>query len=229
MNGAIPLYIGFDPREAACYTVFCQSVIERASVPVAFYPLHKPMLQGFDGQKDGTNAFIYSRFLVPSLQGWHGFAIFCDGDMVALDDIAKLWALREPKYAVQVVKHDYRTKHPVKYVGTPMEAANLDYAGKNRSSVILWNCAHPKNRILTREFVNEAPGSLLHRFEWLKDEDVGALPAEWNALAMEQDIACASLIHFTCGAPGFRHYAHCDGALHWHRARKNALHMIGER
>src|SRR5690242_7058251 len=95
MSHAIPLYVGFDQREAAAYHVFCQSVMERASVPVAFHPLHKGMLSGFDGQKDGTNAFIYSRFLVPYLQNFTGWALFMDGDMVMLDDIANLWKERE--------------------------------------------------------------------------------------------------------------------------------------
>src|SRR5689334_17602665 len=114
MQDTIPLYIGFDPREAAAYHVFCQSVIERASVPVSFHPLHKPMLQNFDGQRDGSNAFIYSRFLIPHLQSYKGWSIFADGDMTCLDDIANLWALREENFfnkAVCVVKHDYKTKH----------------------------------------------------------------------------------------------------------------------
>jgi lipopolysaccharide biosynthesis glycosyltransferase len=225
----IPIYTGFDQREAACYHVWCQSVIERASEPVAFIPLHAPLLQNFDGQRDGTNAFIYSRFLVPSLCGYEGFALFVDGDMVVLDDIAKLWALRDERKAIQVVKHDYKTKHPRKYIGTPMEADNLDYPGKNRSSVILWNCGHWKNTRLTRELVGEAGGQFLHRFSWLADEDIGELPAEWNVLVGEQDASLASLLHYTCGAPGFEHYAHCDGADHWHRAKRNAMHMIGEK
>jgi hypothetical protein len=130
--------------------------------------------------------------------------------------------------AVAVVKHDYKTKHPRKYIGTPMESDNVDYPGKNRSSVILWNCAHRANRILTPEFVSESPGSLLHRFQWLKDSQIAELPAEWNALSEEQDISGASLVHYTLGAPGFSHYAQCDGADHWRRARKKAMHMIGE-
>lgn len=219
----IPLYVGFDPREAACYHVFCQSVIERTSISVAFTPLHSPMLAGFDGQRDGTNAFIYSRFIVPSLQGYQSFALFCDGDMVLLEDLAKLWALCDSKKAVQVVKHDYKTKYPRKYIGTSMESDNVDYPGKNRSSVILWNCGHPANRILTPEFVQESPGSFLHRFQWLKEDQIGELPAEWNALSQEQDISCASLVHYTLGAPGISYYDKCDGADHWHRARKNAL------
>lgn len=228
MSHAIPLYIGYDPREAACFHVFAQSVIERASVPVAFHPLHARALSGFDGQRDGSNAFIYSRFLVPYLQNFHGWAIFADGDMVCLEDIARLWALRDENKAVCVVPHDYKTKNPRKYIGTPMESDNLDYPGKNRSSVILWNCGHYANRILSPEFIQESPGSFLHRFQWLKDEQIGTLPAEWNALALEQDLSLASLVHYTCGAPGFKHYQHCDGAEHWHRARKNAFHMVGE-
>jgi lipopolysaccharide biosynthesis glycosyltransferase len=225
---AIPIYVGFDPREAACYHVWCQSVIARASLPVAFIPLHGPMLQNFDGQKDGSNAFIYSRFLVPYLSGYDGFAIFVDGDMACLEDIAKLWELCDPTKAVQVVKHDYKTKHPRKYIGTPMESDNVDYPGKNRSSVILWNCAHPRNRILTRELVSEAGGQFLHRFAWLADSEIGELPPQWNALALEQDVSMASLIHYTLGAPGFAHYAKCDAADHWHRAKKAAMYMAGD-
>ena len=232
MSSAVPIFCGYDPREAAGYHVFCQSVIERASVPVSFIPLHVPMLANFDGQKDGTNAFIYSRFLVPYLQNYQGWAIFVDGsDMVCLDDIAKLWAMREQfqfNKALAVVKHDYKTKHPRKYIGTPMEADNADYPGKNRSSVILWNCGHYANRRLTPEMVKESPGSFLHRFQWVNEDQIGELPPEWNALSGEQDISCASLVHYTLGIPGFEHYRHCDGAAHWHRARKNAMNIIGE-
>ena len=233
MSHAIPLYAGFDQREAAGYHVFCQSVIERSSVPVAFHPLHRGMLNDFDGQKDGTNAFIYSRFLVPYLQNFTGWAIFADAsDMVVADDIAKLWAEREKHVfdkALCVVPHDYKTKHAWKYIGTPMEAKNLDYPMKNQSSLILWNCAHFANRILTPEFVAEAQGSFLHRFSWVHPQQIGALDPNWNALAEEQDVSLASLIHFTLGSPGFKHYEHCAGSEHWHRARKNAMHMEGEK
>lgn len=227
MIETIPLYVGYDPREAAAYHVFCQSVIARSSVPVSFIPLHKSMLEGFDGQKDGSNAFIYSRFLVPYLQGFNGWALFCDGDMVAMDDIAKLWAHRHECFdiAAKVVHRDYRTKHARKYAGTEMEAANADYPRKNWSSVILWNCGHFANRILIPEFVTESPGSFLHRFAWLKENQLGELPIEWNALAGEDDLAAASLVHYTLGIPGIAHYQHCDGADHWHRARKAALRV----
>lgn len=233
MSQAIPLYAGFDQREAAGYHTFCQSVIERSSMPVSFIPLHGPMLKGFDGQKDGTNAFIYSRFLVPYLQNYQGWAIFADAsDMVTLADISKLWDERlnnQFDKAVAVVKHDYKTKHARKYIGTPMEADNADYPGKNRSSVILWNCGHYANRRLTPELIAESPGSFLHRFQWLNESQIGELPATWNVLVGEQDTGDADLLHFTLGSPGFLHYQYCDGAEHWHRARRNAMNMLGEK
>jgi len=232
MNSVIPCYVGFDTREAAAYHVWCQSVLQRCSQPVAFIPLHGPMLNDFDGQKDGSNAFIYSRFLVPYLTGYSGWALFVDGDMVCLEDLAELWKIRESLVfdkAVAVVKHNYKTQHDRKYIGTPMEADNQDYPRKNWTSVMLWNCAHYSNRILTPEFVREASGSFLHRFSWLKDDQIAELPPEWNVLAEEQDAACAKLIHYTLGVPGFEHYQHCEGAEHWHRTLKAVNHLEGEK
>lgn len=216
------LFVGYDPREAVAYHVFCQSVLERSSVPVAFIPLHKPMLSDFDGQRDGTNAFIFSRFLVPSLMGFKGWAIFCDGDMTCLEDIAELYALRDETKAVMVAKHDYQTKFSRKYIGTNLENDNIDYPRKNWSSVVLWNCAHPSNRLLTREFVSEANGRYLHRFEWLMDGDVGSLPLEWNWLVREYEHRDdVKLRHHTLGSPAIKHYAEDD--IEWHRSLARAL------
>jgi len=213
----INLFVGFDPREACVYHTFCQSVIEHASVPVSFIPLHSPMLGGFDGQQDGTNAFIFSRYLVPALQNYEGWAIFCDGDMHVNRNIAHLWELRDETKAVQVVKHDYTTNFRRKYVGTPLEADNVDYPRKNWSSVMLWNCAHPANAVMTSRMVAEAGGAFLHRFQWLKDEEIGSLPPKWNWLVGEYpDTADACLYHQTLGSPGFKHYAKCDSAKEWH-------------
>ncbi len=229
MSHPIPLYVGVDPREMAGFHVFCQSILEKTRVPVAIIPLHKPMLGDIDGQKDGTNAFIYSRFLVPYIQNYNGGGIFADGsDMVSVEGIEKLWALRENYHfdkGVAVVKHDYETKHERKYIGSPMEAKNESYPRKNWSSLILWNCGHFANRRLTPELVMESPGSFLHRFQWLRDDQIGELPPEWNVLVGEQDTAGANLLHYTLGVPGFDHYKNCDGSLHWHRLFKRMLHL----
>ena len=162
--------MGYDPREAAVFTVFNQSVIKYTSIPVSICPLHQDALN-FDGQQDGSNAFIFSRYLVPYLQDYKGWALFADGDMLITEDLKNLWDLRDDKYAVQVVKHDYKTKNYRKYIGSPMESDNLDYPKKNWSSVMLFNCGHPSNKILTKELVGEAGGAFLHRFQWLTDDE----------------------------------------------------------
>jgi lipopolysaccharide biosynthesis glycosyltransferase len=187
------------------------------------------MLDGFDGQQDGTNAFIFSRYLVPYLNGFYGAAIFVDGDMHVNCDINELLELFDPDYAVQVVKHDYKTKHGRKYIDTPLANDNTDYPRKNWSSVMIFNCAHPANKILTPEFVGDAGGAFLHRFQWLRDDEIGELPREWNHLVGEYEPAEAKLYHHTLGTPGFKHYADCESAKDWNSYLLGATHLEGER
>ena len=105
MTDRVNLIVGFDQREAIAYHVFCQSVIEKASLPVQFLPLNPRNLVGYtERHKDGSNVFIYTRFLTPYLMDYKGWAIFADGDMVCNADIAELWRLRDPSKVVMVVK-----------------------------------------------------------------------------------------------------------------------------
>ena len=69
-----------------------------------------------------------------------------DGDMICQTDIKELLDLKDNSKALQVVKHNYKTKAHQKYLGN----INQDYPRKNWSSVILWNCAHPKHKILKK-------------------------------------------------------------------------------
>jgi len=200
----INLIVGFDQREAVAYHVFCQTIIDRATMPIQFLPLAENTLNEYkEVHTDGSNKFIYSRFLTPHLMNFSGWAIFADGDMVCQADISELWSLRDETKAVQVVKHDYKTKAAKKYLGNK----NENYPKKNWSSLILWNCGHPDNAILTPEFIQNQPGSYLHRFSWLGDDLIGGLDAEWNWLAIEYpENPNAKLIHYTLGTPCFKDY-----------------------
>lgn len=215
----IPIYAGFDPREEVGYHTFCSSVIHASSEPVQIAPLHEAALS-MDGQRDGTNKFIYLRFLVPYLQGYKGWAIFADGcDMVVKGDIAELWAMRDHRKAVMVAKHDYQTKHTRKYVGTEMEADNSDYPCKNWSSLMLINCQHPDWIEIRPEVVKRSEGSYLHRFMFLDPALVGGLPLEWNWLADEYgENPQAKLLHWTAGIPAWDHYANAPHADEWRAA-----------
>jgi len=213
----IPIFIGYDPREAIAFHVCSNSIIRHASGPVQIIPLSLNLLKDYEEKHtDGSNHFIYSRFLVPHLMGFSGHAIFMDGDMIVRDDIYKLWELRDPTLDVQVVKHDYKTKMQTKYLG----AKNEDYPRKNWSSVILWNCASYPNRKLTPEYVQNATGAQLHRFQHIKDERIGELPIEWNWLPDEfGPNPDAKLLHYTLGTPSFHEFATTPMGDEWHRER----------
>jgi hypothetical protein len=195
---------------------------------VAFHPLALSLLHDYEEtHTDGSNAFIYSRFLVPHLMGYEGWAIFADGDMLVRDDITKLWNMRDEQCAVQVVQHDYKTRHPLKYRGTSMETINASYPRKNWSSVILWNCGHPSNRLLTPRYVMDATGAKLHRFEHLTDDEIGALPAEWNHLVNEQAAdPGAKLAHYTLGVPDIAHYRDCEHGAEWLETKRQATEVL---
>jgi lipopolysaccharide biosynthesis glycosyltransferase len=166
-----------------------------------------------------STEFSFSRFLTPWLCGYQGWAVFMDCDMLVLDDIAKLWALRDERYAVQVVKHVHVPKEEVKFLG----AVQTKYEKKNWSSVMLMNCA--RCTPLTPDYVNRASGLELHQFKWLEgDPLIGELPRAWNHLvgydAPRRD---ASLVHYTIGGPYFKEYADCEYAAEWWEERARML------
>ena len=215
MKNIIPVFIGYDPREAVAYHTCVNSIIRHASQPVSIVPMALNLFRDYtETHTDGSNEFIYSRFLVPWLMNFSGHAIFIDGDMILRADIAELWNMRSSVCDVQVVKHDYQTRQPVKYLGSP----NENYPRKNWSSVILWNCNSFPNRRLMPEFVQQATGSFLHRFSWLEDSRIGELPPEWNWLPDEYGAnANAKLLHYTLGTPCFHEFATTPQADEWHR------------
>jgi hypothetical protein len=206
----INIYVGFDEREEAGTHAFVSSVLQHATSPVSFTPLHLKQFRSFysPGHRDGTNAFIYTRFLIPFLQDFRGWAMFADGaDMLCKADISELWALRDHYKAVQVVQHDYKTRHPRKYIGTKMESANEDYPRKNWSSLMLINCQHFDWREMKPETVERMSGRDLHTFSFIRPDCLGYLPGEWNWLADEYgENPEAKLLHWTAGTPAFPHY-----------------------
>jgi hypothetical protein len=128
-----------------------------------------------------------------------------------------------------VVKHDYQTRNPRKYIGSPLESDNPNYRNKNQSSVVLWDCNYFPNRCLTPDFVSQCSGSYLHNFEWLAPHQVGELPVEWNWLVGEQQASPdAKLLHYTCGVPGFKHYADKDHAAEWYAVFRDTIRLDGE-
>ena len=216
--------VGFDQKEAIAYHTFCQSVIDKSSIPVQFIPLSMQNLYFYrETHSDGSNKFIYSRFLTPYLCNFEGFAVYADGDMICRSDIAELRELIDPTKAVQVVKHNYKTKQSIKY----LENKNIDYPRKNWSSLTIFNCQHSANKILTPDFIKSKSGSYLHRFSWLNDEEIGELPREWNWLAIEYEKnPSAKLIHYTLGTPCFKDFKNTDMSELWWESYARVRHGL---
>jgi hypothetical protein len=221
-DGMIKVFIGYDPREAVAYSVLAYSIQARASQPVSIAPLMLPQLKGIltrERHPLQSSDFSFSRFLTPYLSGHEGWSVFMDCDMLVLEDIAKLWQLRDDRYAAMVVKHNHVPKETVKFLGEPQSK----YEKKNWSSVILFNNA--RCHALTPEYVNRVSGLELHQFKWLDSDDlIGALPDRWNHLvgynAPRKD---AALVHYTLGGPYFDEYRDCEYAKEWFAERDAML------
>lgn len=209
----IRLFVGWEPREAVGFHVFCQSLLERASVPVSITPLCSTVLE----TREGSNQFTWARFAIPRLCGYSGNAIFMDGsDMLMRADIAELELLRDPFMAVQVVKHRYSTRHGKKYVGTAMECPNIDYDRKNWASVMLLNCWH-------KGWKNAGDSLDSLQLKFLDDALIGDLDPSWNWLADEYGPnENAQVLHWTAGIPAFEHYRDAPHAEEWLACRERA-------
>lgn len=219
----INIYIGYDGREAAAFNVLAHSIHRRASVPVTIAPLMLSQLRGlFHRERHPLQStdFSFSRFLAPHLSDYAGWSIFMDCDMLVLDDIANLWALRDDRYAVMAVQHQHVPKEERKFLNEPQSK----YEKKNWSSVMLFNNA--RCRALTPDYVNTATGLELHQFKWLGDDKlIGALPAKWNHLVgYDAPRTDAALVHYTLGGPYFSEYAGCEYAKEWFAERDAMLH-----
>jgi hypothetical protein len=89
----------------------------------------------------------------------------------------------------------------------------------------VWDCQSYPNRRLTPDFVQKQPGSFLHRFSWIDDDRIQALPPEWNWLPDELgENTEAKLLHYTLGTPCFHEFADTTQAAEWHSEHGLAQH-----
>lgn len=210
----LTIFCGYDRREAVGFHVFANSIITRASIPVALVPCPS------NGLSQGTNEFTYSRFLSAHRMGFSSRCVFADAaDMVCLTDVAELQQeLNKITGAVGVVKHEYKTIHPIKYRYTEMESPNRDYARKNWASLMLINCEHPAWQSVTPEALKVWQGSGLDllQFKFLADSEIESVSDEWNVLVDEnQTVDKPKILHWTAGIPGFKYYSNAPMADIW--------------
>ena len=223
------IFVGFDARETAAYEVCVKSIRNHSSTPPKVTPLVEAHLRGLGlytrlhDQREGrlwdvisdapmSTEFAITRFLTPILSA-EPWAVFCDCDFLWRANIRELLALADPRYAVQVVQHEYAPPEGIKMDGQ----LQLNYRRKNWSSLVLWNCTHPAHEPL-KGWINTRPGRNLHAFEWLEDHLIGSLPTGWNWLEGHSDASInPKAVHFTRGTPEMEGYRDVPYAQEWLR------------
>lgn len=225
------IWIGFDPREAAAFAVARYSIKKHLTQPIPISGLvledlqnrglyYRPTerrlgrLHDVISQHQMATEFAISRFLVPHLAK-RGWALFMDCDMLLRANIARVFEGLDGRKAVYCVKHNHVPDNVTKMD----DCVQSQYARKNWSSFMIFNCGHPSNKKLTIELVNSIPGRDLHRFCWLEDDEIGELPVEWNWLVGHSDPARdPKNVHFTDGGPWFEAFRNVQFADEWETA-----------
>ena len=210
------IFVGWDSSEDIAYQVCRHSILARASVPVQVTPIKQEELRLgglYSRELDplASTEFTYTRFFVPHLAGYEGWALFCDCDFLWLADIKELI---DDRYAISCVAHDHRPPEPRKMDGRQQTL----YPRKNWSSLVLYNCGHPANAALTPELINSQTGAFLHRFQWLDDSLIGEVDETWNWLegwCSRPEAGHPNVVHFTRGGPWFDAWKHVDYADLW--------------
>lgn len=217
------IFIGYDPKEDVAFEVCRRSILKHSTIPVEIIPIRQNELrtQGHYWRDRGpteSTEFSFTRFLTPFLSDYSGWSMFVDCDFLYTTDINELTSLMDDRYAIMCVKHDYAPKETTKMDG----AVQTLYPRKNWSSMVLYNCSHPKNKVLTPEIVNTESGAFLHRFMWLEDEEIGDVPFVWNFLVGHNKVDDADLkrtfpkaIHYTLGGPWFEAWKDCEFGDLW--------------
>lgn len=218
----IKVFIGYDSNETVAYHVLSHTILKYSSQPVSITPIVKNHLTNIYNRErtdiESTD-FSFTRFLVPYLCGYQGWAIFIDCDMLFTTDISELWNLRDDAYSLMCVKHEYLPSDDKKFLGS----TQTKYEKKNWSSVMLFNNSECQS--LTPEVVASQTGLYLHQFKWLSSEaSIGSISPEWNFLVGEsKSESLPKLIHYTLGGPYFASYQDCQFSDNWRSEYKDMI------
>lgn len=220
MTNTINICIGYEKCQSVAFHVLCHSIIKRSSTPVRICPINLDNIKTIfnrpiDPQQ--STEFAFSRFLTPVFFPGE-WVIFMDCDMLCLEDITKLWNLRNEDKHVMVVQHDNRdwTKNGTLFTKFKNNR-QYNYPRKNWSSLMLLNGRSSDYPLLSKDNMETQSGDFLHQFKWVRLEKLGKLPPEWNYLA-EYDNSIdttPAMIHYTLGGPWLEEYKHCEFAYEW--------------
>jgi len=214
------IFIGFETEYPEAFEVCAESIRQynpnHEIIPLVKSELEEQGLYTRPYQGESTE-FAFTRFLVPALCEWKGYALFCDGDF--------MWRC-DPQEIEDLVKQSSQSpsvwvvKHPP-FLTTPHEKmrgkANMSYPKKYWSSLMYFN--NDKCFTLTSELVNSWSAKDLHEFAWASE--IGDLPAEYNAMVNYYQFPSARAVHFTDGGPWLDIHDNMLYSTEWLKHYKN--------
>jgi hypothetical protein len=207
------IYIGYEAREHEAFRVCAHSIESFSDIETQVLKSQNiPEYNRNWGEPQSTD-FTFTRFWVPYLSKFKGYSIFVDCDFLFLDDPKKLIEYINPDLAVSVAQHPAYNPHTdIKMDGVAQHRSFR----KNWASLIVFNNEHPSNKILTPDYLNNhKPGIDFHHFKWLKDEEIGSVPLEWNCLDGYYNLDEPKAIHYTDGGPWFKEYQDTQYSSLW--------------
>ena len=214
------IFIGFETDYPEAFEVCAESIRQynpnHEIIPLVKSELEEQGLYTRPYQGESTE-FAFTRFLIPALCEWKGYALFCDGDF--------MWRC-DPQEIEDLVKQSSESpsvwvvKHPP-FLTTPHEKmkgkANMPYPKKYWSSLMYFN--NSKCFTLTSDLVNSWSAKDLHEFAWASE--IGDLPAEYNAMVNYYQFPAARAVHFTDGGPWLDIHDNMLYSTEWLKHYKN--------
>lgn len=201
------MFVGYDPRQPIAAQVAAHSIAKNSTKPVAITRLQLAQLPL---KRRGLTEFTFSRWLVPWLCDYQGYAAFIDSDFVVPGDISELFAI--------VMAEEIRSMRDDIPVWVSKNKLRFEWA----SFMVFRN---ENCRALTPEFVGDEKNSLFD-FGWAGE--VGSFPAYWNHLVGYDEAGAEPprALHYTQGIPCWPETKGCAYAGEWLALAKESMSTV---
>ena len=97
------IFVGYDSREDIAFKTCKQSILDASKypnsvevIPLKINDLRKTGLYAREEDKLGSTEFTFTRFLIPHLMDYKGWALFCDCDFIFREDVKTLYFSLNP-------------------------------------------------------------------------------------------------------------------------------------
>lgn len=190
---AIRVFVGTDDSQIVAHKVLEYSIRKHTQRALEFVPMHNIDIPvPSDPDKRPRTGFSFYRFLIPSLCGYRGRAIYLDADMLVVSDLTELF---DTPFDGKTLLCTNQPSPPPGWEGNPHFQPGPHYA------VMLLDCDRLRWRL--DEIVAKLDAGeldyldLMARMRIVPEEQIGtSLPVAWNSL--EHHVAGETkLIHYT--------------------------------